>query len=83
MKNALTETLTRDRVFYKNQSISEAITQITKSKIKILFVVDKKNKLKTKISKSVYMFTTSSVSKKYLKSDCFVKAGAVAGTTIS
>ena len=37
-------------IIYKNQSISEAITQITKSKIKILFVVDKKNKLIGSIS---------------------------------
>ena len=32
-------------IIYKHQTISEAITKITKSKIKILFVVDKKNKL--------------------------------------
>jgi dTDP-glucose pyrophosphorylase len=32
-------------VIHKNQNISEAINKITKSKIKILFVVDKKNKL--------------------------------------
>ena len=37
-------------IIYKNKSISEAITQITKSKIKILFVVDKKNKLIGSIS---------------------------------
>lgn len=37
-------------IIYKNQSISEAITQITKSKIKILFVVDKKYKLIGSIS---------------------------------
>lgn len=37
-------------IIYKHQNISEAITKITKSKIKILFVVDKKNKLIGSIS---------------------------------
>ena len=37
-------------VIYKNKNISEAITKITKSKIKILFVVDKNNKLLGSIS---------------------------------
>ena len=35
---------------YNDQNISEAITKITKSKIKILFVIDKKNKLLGSIS---------------------------------
>ena len=37
-------------IIIKDQSISEAITKITKSKIKILFVVDKTNKLLGSIS---------------------------------
>ena len=37
-------------IIKKDQSISEAITKITKSKIKILFVVDKTNKLLGSIS---------------------------------
>jgi len=37
-------------IIHKDQNISEAITKITKSKIKILFVVDKTNKLLGSIS---------------------------------
>jgi dTDP-glucose pyrophosphorylase len=37
-------------IIHKDQNISEAITKITKSKIKILFVVNKKNKLLGSIS---------------------------------
>ena len=40
----------KNPIIHKDQSISEAISKITKSKIKILFVISKKNKLLGSIS---------------------------------